>query len=256
VSQDGNRRFAKRLQQPVIKGHVAGFDALLRLLEFSLDFGIEQVTVYAFSQDNFSRAKEEVDGLMFLALEKFEAFVKNESLVMRRGVRVVIVSTSPERLSGPLRAACHRVETSTAANKGPLLNICFSYSGTEEIASAVRLVSTAVAQGQISPLDVSEALLTRVMSISDRPPDLVVRTSSVSRLSDFLLWHVGRAQIFIVSVLWPDISVFLLCCICLAASLSLTSSNIKQRSAADSLLSPNAEKFVDKVWADRSQRWI
>ena len=239
---------------PVQSGHMAGFETLLHLLEFCLKFGVKQVTVYAFSQDNFSRPKEEVDSLMLLALEKFEDFVKHESMVMRERVRVRVVCTNPGLLSKELRLACHRVESSTAENSGALLNICFSYSGAAELSQAVYLISQAVATGEISAADVSETLISRVTALSTGAPDLVVRTSGESRLSDFLLWHVSASQIFVLSVLWPDISIFIVWCVLVVS--------FKRRvvGCSSSLLVPSqsdrAEAFVQRVHTQRLNAWL
>jgi ditrans,polycis-polyprenyl diphosphate synthase len=251
ASKDGNRRFARRANQPVQVGHVAGFDALLHLLEFSLDLGVRQVTVYAFSQDNFSRPAAEVDGLMLLALQKFEEFLSHESLVMKRGVRVRILATSPELLSEPVRKACRRVEAGTAGNAGPGLNVCFSYSGAEEIASAVKCVSAGIRRGELAESDVCDSLLHALMDLHAAPPPcLVVRTSGESRLSDFLLWHLSQSSVYFVDVLWPDLSVFLLCLILLACAAPPRRSH-----TAPFSLTPAAQRFVQAFHAQRPNMW-
>ena len=219
------------------------------MLEFCLEFGIAQVTVYAFSQDNFARPKEEVDNLMLLALRKFEEFVHHESLVARRGVRVTVLSTSPHLVPPDVRAACHRVQVATAKNTGALLNICFSYSGTAELAQAVSLVSRAVASGEVDKTDVNEALISRVTTLATGAPDVLVRTSGESRLSDFLLWHVADAQVLILATLWPDLSVLLLGIVLLASAW-------KPRGArALPPLSAKATRFVARVHDERLAEW-
>ena len=204
---DGNRRFARARKWPVERGHAVGFDALLRCLEWCLELGVKVVTVYAFSQDNFSRAPAEVEALMRLALAKFDEFLVEEGLVMQRGVKVRMWGR-PELLPEDVRRAAARVVTRTATNSGEAcLNVCFAYSAAEETARAARAVGSAVADGQLLASDVDYALLSQASWLrNDPPPDLLIRTSGETRLSDFMTMHVSRTKLCFLEELWPDLS--------------------------------------------------
>jgi ditrans,polycis-polyprenyl diphosphate synthase len=206
---DGNRRFAREKGLGnVVEGHTLGFESLLNCLEWCLEAGVEVVTVYAFSQENFARPKSEVDSLMKLAQEKFGEFLSQEGLVMERQVRVRMWGRK-ELLPKDVQRAAALVVTKTSQNKGPRLNVCFSYSGMDELVIATQRLSNGLAKNIISKEDVNENLLMRLSYLNDdTPPNLVIRTSGETRLSDFLIMHLEHTSVAYMDELWPDISLW------------------------------------------------
>uniref|UniRef100_A0A8C1PWH9 ditrans,polycis-polyprenyl diphosphate synthase [(2E,6E)-farnesyldiphosphate specific] n=1 Tax=Cyprinus carpio TaxID=7962 RepID=A0A8C1PWH9_CYPCA len=169
---DGNRRFAQKAHVQRQEGHSQGFEKLAETLRWCLNLGIHEVTVYAFSIENFKRSKEEVDGLMELARQKFIRLLTEQCF----------------------------------------LNVCFAYTSRHEIANAVKEMAWGVEQGLIKPSDVSEVLLSECLYSSNSPnPDLLIRTSGEVRLSDFLLWQTSYSCLVFQSVLWPEYSFWNLC---------------------------------------------
>ncbi|XP_010127511.1 PREDICTED: dehydrodolichyl diphosphate synthase isoform X4 [Chlamydotis macqueenii] len=169
---DGNRRYAQKCHVERQEGHSQGFDKLAQTLRWCLNLGIREVTVYAFSIENFKRSKEEVDGLMDLARQKFSRLLEEQCF----------------------------------------LNVCFAYTSRHEISNAVREMAWGVEQGLLEPSDVSESLLDKCLYTNNSPdPDLLIRTSGEVRLSDFLLWQTSHSCLVFQSVLWPEYSFWNLC---------------------------------------------
>lgn len=253
---DGNRRFARnRNLSSVLLGHEKGFDALLFTLEICLALGVKIVTVYAFSEDNFSRSAEEVSGLMKLAKEKFEQFLEVEEFVMREGV-IIDIWGRPERLSPDVSAAAAGAVLGTMNNSGKTrLNICFAYSGNEEIARSFRIISQGLLRKDIYLEDVTSDLITKCTYLGNLPPpDMLIRTSGETRLSDFLNWHVGETELYFLDVLWPDLSsVHLLACI-LDWQLSYIKKST-QKTSEEPGPNKRVEKFLEKLGRERIDSW-
>ncbi|KAH9262442.1 di-trans,poly-cis-decaprenylcistransferase [Batrachochytrium salamandrivorans] len=206
---DGNRRFAQQRQQQVQIGHALGFDSLLLMLELCLELGVEVVTVYAFSEENFTRPQHEVEGLMQLATCKFGEFLEQDHLVMQHGV-VVNMFGRIELLPLDVQQAAARVVMGTRLNKGNLtLNVCFAYSGASEVRQAMRRASLGLCCGDLLVGDVTCELITALTYLDHLPsPDLLIRTSGETRLSDFMLWHLAHTKLSFVTVLWPELSIW------------------------------------------------
>jgi len=193
IIMDGNRRYAARARIGKQEGHQAGFDKLHETLFWLLDVGIRNVSVYAFSIDNFKRTKEEVDALMDLAQEKFEALLSDMELIHRYQVKV-LVTGDLARVPTKVREAANALVRATEGHSKCVLNICFAYTGSYDIARAVDEVSAPV----------ERSLLTEGLP----PVDLLLRTSGEKRLSDFLLWQCGGAHLAFIDTLWPDLSLW------------------------------------------------
>jgi len=209
---DGNRRYATKRGKKGLEGHSSGYSSLLKVLEWCLFVDLKVVTVYAFSIDNFKRPKEEVDRLMTLAEEKFTEFLSKQELVMKYGVRVRILgdlSLLPEKV----RKAAATVMVKTAHHEKLTLNICFSYTSGEEVSSTIRDVVDAARNGELKKSDIDPLFLEKCLYTRGSSPDLLVRTSGETRLSDFLIWQLNRAHLCFLDVTWPEISVwhFLMC---------------------------------------------
>ena len=201
VIMDGNGRWAKGRALPRPLGHHAGMKAVREAVEGSLAAGVEVLTLFAFSQENWQRPIEEVGALMSL-LEEFIA--KEAAELHKNGVTVRFLGDL-DRLTSSARSAVDRIERETQRGGKLSLNICLSYSGRAEITRAARLLAEAVRQGDLDPADIDEAAIARNLWTAAWPdPDLLIRTSGEMRLSNFLLWQLAYAEIHVTPVLWPD----------------------------------------------------
>ncbi|KAK2172055.1 hypothetical protein NP493_997g01065 [Ridgeia piscesae] len=204
VIMDGNRRFAKKKSLERSEGHLKGFDKLLETLEWCQELGVTEVTVYAFSIENFSRSQEEVDGLMELARQKFTHFMQERDMIERNGLCIRVignVSLLPKDLQDVISQVVHM----TKHHNRTFLNVCFAYTSRDEICCAMRELAQGVQMGHIKESDISETLLSQCLYTNKSPdPDLILRTSGEVRLSDFLLWQSTFSVLSFIKVLWPE----------------------------------------------------
>ncbi|QRV79071.1 dehydrodolichyl diphosphate synthetase [Ceratobasidium sp. AG-Ba] len=204
---DGNRRYARQKQMEIAGGHMEGFGALKRMLEICLKLNIKCVTVYAFSIENFKRPVKEVDTLMSLAKAKLEELCSHGDLLDQYQVRLNVLGKT-ELLPPDVLEVVYRAEAMTAKHNGAILNICMPYTSREEITSAVESIVRSHQAGEIELDDITpEALEARLYTkLRDSPKlDILVRTSGVHRLSDFLLWQAcADTQIHFSDAYWPD----------------------------------------------------
>ncbi|KIM33615.1 hypothetical protein M408DRAFT_326289 [Serendipita vermifera MAFF 305830] len=203
---DGNRRFARRKNEPVAKGHDQGSQALRNVLEICMRLGVPCVSVYAFSIENFKRPKQEVDALMELMKKGLLELSQHGDMLERYSVRVAGIGRT-DLLPPDVLEVLRNVEELSKHNKKALFNICMPYTSQDEIATAVQSTVQKCLDGEIHPddigeEDIEEALLT---SIPGSPPlDVLVRTSGVRRLSNFFLWQsCSDAQVHFLETLWP-----------------------------------------------------
>ena len=197
IVMDGNGRWAKKRFMPRFFGHKQGVDALVRTVLSCADRGVEYLTVFAFSSENWKRPSEEVSGLMGLVLV---AVAKYLGKLADRGVRIRIVGDR-EHVSDKLRVAWAEAEASTAHNTRITLSVAFNYGGRWDIVQACR---RAIAAG-IPPESLDEAALNRLMALGDAPdPDLFIRTGGEVRISNFLLWQVAYSELYFSDCLWPE----------------------------------------------------
>ncbi|KAI0929301.1 hypothetical protein AcW1_006281 [Taiwanofungus camphoratus] len=189
---DGNRRYARLHHKQISEGHSEGFLALRRMLEICMQLHVRCVTAYAFAIENFKRSPEEVDALMNLAVEKLVEISQHGDLLDEYGVRLNVLGKT-ERLPPKVQAAIHKAENMSRNNNRAILNICMPYAARDDIATAVEsAVRLAVEKGghrEITEEDIDAQLMTSV--VGSPPLDVLIRTSGVKRLSDFLLWQVG-----------------------------------------------------------------
>ncbi|XP_048009561.1 dehydrodolichyl diphosphate synthase complex subunit DHDDS isoform X1 [Chanodichthys erythropterus] len=208
---DGNRRYAQKTHVERQEGHSQGFEKLAETLRWCLNLGIHEVTVYAFSIENFKRSKEEVDGLMELARQKFSRLLTEQENLEKHGVCIRVLGDLT-LLPEDLQQVIAKAVVSTRAHNKCFLNVCFAYTSRHEIANAVKEMAWGVEQGLIKSSDVSEVLLSECLYSSNSPnPDLLIRTSGEVRLSDFLLWQTSYSCLVFQSVLWPEYSFWNLC---------------------------------------------
>jgi len=207
---DGNRRYAQRKEVSRAAGHLAGFERLATVLETCLDMGISEVTVYAFSIENFNRSKEEVDCLFDLCREKFSVLLegKQQQLLMEHQVCVRVIGDM-SMLPKDLQQMLARVMLNTLCNYRAVLNVCLAYTSRNDMASAVRSCAQAVERGILLPSDVTDSVISRAMMSNQMPDlDMLIRTSGEVRLSDFLLWESTNSCLVFEEVLWPDFSIW------------------------------------------------
>lgn len=203
IIMDGNGRWAKRRGLPRSAGHSAGADTLKKIVTECNCMGIQYLTVYAFSTENWKRPKEEVDYLMKLLLDYLKNAEKNLA-----GENVVIRTIgSRKELSREIQEQIIKTEEFTKNNTGIVMNIALNYGSREEITMAARLLAKKVQEGQIRPEDITEDMLASSLYTSGQPdPDFIIRTSGEMRLSNFLLWQAGYSEFWFTKKLWPDFS--------------------------------------------------
>lgn len=197
VVMDGNGRWARQRFMPRFFGHKAGVDVLVRTVNAFADRGVEYLTVFAFSSENWKRPSEEVSGLMSLVLVAVSKYLTK---LAGDGVRIRIVGDR-SAVSDKLRQAWEQAESLTANNTRITLAVAFNYGGRWDVVQACR---EAIRQG-IDPEQVDEAWLARHMALSFAPdPDLFIRTGGEMRISNFLLWQAAYSELFFTECLWPD----------------------------------------------------
>jgi undecaprenyl diphosphate synthase len=201
VIMDGNGRWARRRSLPRTAGHQAGMASVRRLVEAGLQAGVKTLTLFAFRQENWHRPPEEVDALMAL----LQQYVDTQSDELRtQGVRVRMLGDLTP-LSKSALAAVAFVESATAQGTQLNLNICVSYGSRAELVNAVRLLAAEVKAGTREPESIDEdAIAARLYTAPWGDPDLLVRTSGELRISNFLLWQLAYAELYVTPVLWPD----------------------------------------------------
>jgi undecaprenyl diphosphate synthase len=202
IAMDGNGRWAQQRRQPRTAGHRIGADVAREIILFSRAIGIEVLTLYAFSMENWGRDSREVavilDELLPLALsDNYEEF-------NRLGIRIEVLGEE-ELLSERTQRVIDVVRTATQTNTGLIVNIAVSYSGRLEILKAVRRVIEALEQEQITRADLNEALFAQYLDSGHLPfPDLYIRCGGVNRISNFMLWQMAYTEIVSLDTLWPD----------------------------------------------------
>jgi tritrans,polycis-undecaprenyl-diphosphate synthase [geranylgeranyl-diphosphate specific] len=205
IIMDGNRRFSKiQGNLGAIEGHKKGISTLERVLDWCVDLGIEIVTAYAFSTENFKRSPKEVEGLMQLFKENFEGIARNKKIHDNQ-VRVKAVGKL-ELLPEDVREAIHIAEKSTANYNKRLVNIAIGYDGRMEIVDAIKKIVNEVQEGKISTDDINEELVNENLYTAGlEDPNLIIRTSGEERLSGFLLWQSSYSELYFCDSLWPQL---------------------------------------------------
>ena len=182
-------------------GHKQGVEATKRLVRAAHEMGIEVLTIYGFSTENWSRPKDEVDVLMGLLKSYFNAEIAE---LHKANVRIRVIGNKAD-FAGDIAQLLLRAETLTKDNDGLTLCVALSYGGRQEIVASARDLAAKVASGEIQVEDIDERLMARGLETSDLPdPDLIIRTSGEQRLSNFLLWQAAYAELYFDPVLWPD----------------------------------------------------
>jgi undecaprenyl diphosphate synthase len=199
---DGNGRWAERRNRPRSLGHRAGVRAVQVCLEFCLEEGIEALTLFAFSSENWNRPAEEVGALMKLFLRMLDHEVEE---LHRRGARIGFIGDR-SGFSEVIQRKMAQAETLTAGNHAIALNIAAGYGGRWDIARAARALARDAVAGRIAVEAIDEAALARELELAAMPePDLFIRTGGDLRISNFLLWQLAYTELWFTETLWPDL---------------------------------------------------
>ena len=199
IIMDGNGRWARNRALPRAEGHIAGIESVRDVVTATREFAIPYLTLYAFSKENWTRPKDEVEALLAL----LAVYLQRElPLMMKEDIRFRPIGDIGD-LPLDLQEHLNGVSRETEKNKSMLLNIALSYSGREEILRATRLIAEDLSRGSITDLD--EGVFSRYLYTAGMPdPDLLIRTSGEMRLSNFLLWQLAYTEIYVTDTLWPD----------------------------------------------------
>ncbi len=201
IIMDGNGRWATQRGLPRVEGHRRGVEALRRTLKAAREIGIEIVTIYSFSSENWSRPPAEVSALMGL----LKRFIRNDLAELHEANVRVLIAGDRTGLAPDIRTLLVEAEALTARNSGQTLIVAFNYGSRQEIAAAARALAEEVARGERAPATITpEALEARLSTAGIPDPDLVIRTSGEMRLSNFLMWQAAYAELVFQPVLWPD----------------------------------------------------
>jgi undecaprenyl diphosphate synthase len=198
---DGNGRWARQRSLPRHAGHRAGVKSVRTIVENSARCGVEYLTLFAFSSENWRRPEEEVGMLMSLFLEALRREVKE---LHKNNVKLRFIGER-ERLDDKLREKIGDAEALTANNSGLRLQVAVAYGGRWDIVEAARSVAARAASGEISTDDIDDAAFAAELQLGSAPdPDLLIRTGGEQRISNFLLWNLAYAELWFTDVLWPD----------------------------------------------------
>ena len=204
IIMDGNGRWAKAKGLPRTMGHKAGVETLKNVLYLSSNWGIGALTVYAFSTENWSRPREEVNFLMTL----FESVLKRELTYLKLNEVKINFFGDIDPLPDALKDLINESVDSTSKNKGIHFNVCTNYGGRRELVLAAQKLAQRSVQGELDPSLIDENLFaSELFTASEADPDLLIRTSGEKRISNFLLWQLAYAEIHVTDVLWPDFNV-------------------------------------------------
>lgn len=205
IIMDGNRRYSKIMgNMEAIEGHKRGVNTLEKVLDWSIELGIEIVTAYAFSTENFNRPPKEVEGLMKLFQKEFEGIAKNPK-IHKNKVRVKAVGNL-ELLPDNVKEAIRIAEESTADYDKRLVNIAIGYDGRMEIIDAIKKISKEVKEGKLDLHEINEDSVNKNLYTAGlEDPNLIIRTSGEERLSGFLLWQSSYSELYFCDSLWPEL---------------------------------------------------
>lgn len=201
IIMDGNNRWAKKRFLPSLAGHRAGVASVRTVVRTCIELGVESLTLFAFSSENWRRPKNEVSGLMSL----FVRVLKREtSKLKKEGVKLQIIGNR-DGLPVDLQALVHESEQSTKECTALKLNVAVNYGGRWDITQAARRIAEAAVRGDLDPATIDEASFHPFTCLHDQaPPDLLIRTGNEQRVSNFLIWQLAYAELYFSPCFWPD----------------------------------------------------
>jgi len=201
IVMDGNGRWAEKRNKPRLFGHKIGADSVRDIVEISREIGIEILTLYAFSSENWNRPANEVSGLMSI-LKSY--LISELSRMLKNDIRLTCIgdmSKLPDGVRVVLQESIHK----TSGNKSLTLNLALSYGSRNELVRAVQLLADKCLRGEISPYEIDiQTISNHLYTAGMIDPDLLIRTGGEARLSNFLLWQASYAEIYFTDVMWPD----------------------------------------------------
>ena len=201
IIMDGNGRWAKKRGLPRSAGHIAGAETFRRIATHCRDLGVEYLTVYAFSTENWKRSEDEVAGIMRLLGKYLEEALQD----MEKNKTRIKFFGDLSRLSPELQETCRKAEERSACYTEHQVNFCFNYGGRDELVRAAKAFAADVASGIKKPEDLTEGMLSGYLYSADVPdPELIIRPSGEMRTSNFLLWQSAYSEFVFMDVLWPD----------------------------------------------------
>ena len=205
IIMDGNGRWAKRQNLPRLMGHKAGTKTVKNIVRAARELNLEALTLYAFSTENWKRPSLEVKGLMTL-LKTYLKSERQDMLDNNISLRCVgEITMLPPDVQKVLTETIHETGRASEGKPGLILNLALSYGGRYEIVRAARIMAEKCVSGQYKPEDFSEKLFAAHLYTAGQPdPDLLIRTGGESRLSNFLLWQLSYAELYITDTMWPD----------------------------------------------------
>ena len=201
IIMDGNGRWAKKRSLNRIRGHREGSESVRDIVRVCREIGIEVLTLYAFSTENWQRPRQEISALMTLLKD----FLRSElAEMMENGICLNAIGQI-ERFPGDVVKVLHDVMDMTRENRGMILNLALSYGGRDEIVAAARKIATEVQADRLQPEEITKEVFSDYLYTHGMPePDLLIRTSGEMRISNFLLWQIAYTEIYITDTLWPD----------------------------------------------------
>ena len=200
---DGNGRWAKAKGMPRKYGHIQGAKTVEDICEVAYNMGIQYLTVYAFSTENWNRPQDEVDALMKLLRNYMKNCLKRAS----KNNMCVRVIGEKSRLDDDIRESIEELENATKDNTGLHFTIAINYGGRDELVRATRKIAEKVANGEVKPEEITESMVNNHLDTAGYPdPDLMIRTCDELRISNFLLWQLAYTELYVTPVAWPDFS--------------------------------------------------
>ena len=201
IIMDGNGRWAKQRHLPRIEGHREGAESVRAVVRAAGEAGIKYLTLYAFSVENWSRPKDEVDTLMKYLARYLKSEVND---LMKHNVRLEVIGQI-YRLPEFVQEQLEKTRSTLSRNNGLTAVLALSYGGRQEIVEAVRDIATKVQRGKLDPAEINEQVISQHLYTKNIPdPDLLIRTSGEMRVSNFLLWQISYAELVVTPTLWPD----------------------------------------------------
>ena len=201
IIMDGNGRWAQKRRQPRLFGHKAGAESVRNIVKTCREIGIEYLTLYAFSSENWCRPAQEVNGLMSI----LKNFLESELPRMQKNdIRLMSIGDR-QRLPDEVRESLERGIAATSGNSSLTLNLALSYGSRDEIIRAVKAISSLCVKGEMTPDQITDQIINENLDTCQLPdPDLLIRTGGEARLSNFLLWQISYSEIYFTETMWPD----------------------------------------------------
>ena len=201
IIMDGNGRWAKKRNLPRVAGHKKGVDSVRAAVETCVGLGVEILTLYSFSTENWKRPQDEVSALMRLIVKSLQIETDELNSNSIRLTTIGDIKSMPEIVQQELRQAMEK----TSHNSKMTLNLALSYSGRWELVEAIKNITTQAEAGKVKPEEITEELVSKYLTTANMPdPDLLIRSSGEFRISNFLLWQIAYSEIFVTDVFWPE----------------------------------------------------